>query len=82
VDTRGLPETEPVELLDADAARRLLRAERFDASAAQLELIERNLAVHLDGWLQPLALADPAVLALLAAPSTAAAGRPLSLATA
>ena len=66
IDTRGLG-NEPIQVLDADEARRLLTAERFEGDDHQLEMLEHRLAVHLDGWLQPLPIVDPSVLALLAA---------------
>lgn len=67
IDTRGLAGNKPIQVLDADEARRLLTAERFQDNDRQLEMLERRLAVHLDGWLQPLPIVDPSVLALLAA---------------
>lgn len=61
VDTRGLPGCRPVEVLGAREARRLIMSEPYDDSTEQRALIRRNLALHLDGYFVPLAVADQAI---------------------
>jgi ribosomal peptide maturation radical SAM protein 1 len=61
VDTRGLPGCRPVEFLSALEARRLIVSEPYDDSPEQRSLIQRNLALRLDGYLVPLAVADQSI---------------------
>jgi ribosomal peptide maturation radical SAM protein 1 len=61
VDTRGLPRSRPMESVSAQEARRLLVSEPYDDSAEQRALISRKLALHLDGYFVPLAVADESI---------------------
>ena len=61
VDTRGLPGCRPVEFLDAREARRLVVSEPYDDSPEQRSLIRRNLALRLDRYFVPLAVADQSI---------------------
>ena len=61
VDTRGLLGCRPVEVLGAREARRLIVSEPYDDSPEQRSLIRRNLALNLDGYFVPLAVADQAI---------------------
>ena len=61
VDTRGLPGGRPVEYLGAREARRLVVSEPYDDSPEQRVLIRRNLALRLDGYFIPLAVADQSI---------------------
>ena len=61
VDTRGLPGCLPVEVLGAREARRLIVSEPYDDSPEQRSLIRRNLALRLDGYFVPLAVADQSI---------------------
>ena len=63
VDTRGLLGSRPVEVVGAGEARRLIVSEPYDDSPEQRSLIRRNLALHLDGYFVPLAVADQTVFA-------------------
>jgi ribosomal peptide maturation radical SAM protein 1 len=65
IDTRGLSNAEPVELLDPIEASQLVTAGPYDNGAEQSSLIARKLAVVLDGWFVPLAVIDQTTLALL-----------------
>jgi len=61
VDTRGLPGCRPIEFLGAREARRLVVSEPYDDSPEQRSLISRNLALRLDGYFVPLAVADQSI---------------------
>jgi ribosomal peptide maturation radical SAM protein 1 len=61
VDTRGLPGSRPVESLSAHEARRLVVSVPYDDSPEQRSLISRNLALRLDGYFVPLAVADQSI---------------------
>jgi hypothetical protein len=61
VDTRGLPGCRPIESLSAHEARRLVVSEPYDDSQEQRSLIRRKLALHLDGYFVPLAVADQSI---------------------
>jgi len=61
VDTRGLPGCRPVEFLGAREARRLVVSAPYDDSPEQRSLISRNLALRLDGYFVPLAVADQSI---------------------
>jgi ribosomal peptide maturation radical SAM protein 1 len=61
VDTRGLPGSRSVEFLGAREARRLVVSEPYDDSPEQRSLIGRNLALRLDGYFVPLAVADQSI---------------------
>jgi hypothetical protein len=61
VDTRGLPGCRPFESLSAHEARRLVVSEPYDDSPEQRSLIRRNLALRLDGYFVPLAVADQSI---------------------
>jgi len=50
-----------MESVSAQEARRLLVSEPYDDSAEQRALISRKLALHLDGYFVPLAVADDSV---------------------
>jgi ribosomal peptide maturation radical SAM protein 1 len=65
VDTRGLPGCRPVEFLSAPDARRLVASEPYDDSPEQRSLIRRKLALRLDGYFVPLAVADQAIFTRL-----------------
>ena len=77
VDTRRLPGSRPVEFLGAREARRLIVSEPYDDSPEQRSLIRRNLALRLDGYFVPLAVADQSVFMRVneAAASTRPGGR-------
>jgi len=77
VDTRGLPGCEPIEFLGAREARQLIVSEPYDDSSEQRSLIRRNLALRLDGYFVPLAVADQSVFMRVneAAASTRPGGR-------
>jgi ribosomal peptide maturation radical SAM protein 1 len=62
VDTRGLPDTEDVRLLDRDEAASLLVARPAEGSDDEDAAVAAKLAVRLDGWFVPLAVAEPQVL--------------------
>ncbi len=62
LDTRGLPGTEEVRLLDRDEAAALLVARPADGRDGEDEAVAAKVAVRLDGWLVPLAVAEPQVL--------------------
>lgn len=62
VDTRGLPDTEDVRLLDRHEAAALLLARPAEGTEEESEAVAAKLAVHLDGWFVPLPVADPQVL--------------------
>jgi len=61
VDTRGLPGSRPMESVSAQEARRLLVSEPYDDSPEQRSLIQRKLALHLDGYFVPLVVADESI---------------------
>jgi ribosomal peptide maturation radical SAM protein 1 len=61
VDTRGLPGCRPFESLSAHEARRLVVSEPYDDSPEQRSFIRRNLALRLDGYFVPLAVADQSI---------------------
>jgi ribosomal peptide maturation radical SAM protein 1 len=61
VDTRGLPGCPPVEYLEARKARRLVVSEPYDDSSEQRSLIQRRLALRLDEYFVPLAIADESI---------------------
>ena len=61
MDTRGLPGCRPIEALSAREARRLVVSEPYDDSPEQRLLIRRNLAIRLDGYFVPLAVADQSI---------------------
>jgi ribosomal peptide maturation radical SAM protein 1 len=61
VDTRGLPGCQPMEFIGAREARRLVVSEPYDDSPEQRSLIGRNLALCLDGYFVPLAVADESI---------------------
>jgi hypothetical protein len=73
----GLPGCRPIELLSAREARRLVVSEPYDDSPEQRSFIRRNLALHLDGYFVPLAVADQPIFMRLneAAASTRAEPR-------
>ena len=62
IDTRGLPGTEEVELLDPETAAFLLAGRPYQGTGAEDEAVERRLAVVMDGWFLPLATAEPELL--------------------
>ena len=62
IDTRGLPGTEQVELLDRDAAFSLLTGRPYLGTDPELQALERKIAVVMDGWFLPLAVAEPGML--------------------
>ena len=66
----------PVEFLDAREARRLVVSEPYDDSPEQRSLIRRNLALRLDRYFVPLAVADQSIFMRLneAAASTRPGG--------
>jgi ribosomal peptide maturation radical SAM protein 1 len=61
VDTRGLPGGRPIEFLGAPEARRLVVSAPYDDSPEQRSFIRRNLALRLDGYFVPLAVADQSI---------------------
>jgi ribosomal peptide maturation radical SAM protein 1 len=65
LDTRGLPGCPPVEYLDPRKAKRLVMSELYDDSPEQKALIQRKLALHLDDYFVPLAVADQSIFTRL-----------------
>jgi len=65
VDTRGLPETEPFELLDEEEASFLIAARPYNGGTHQRSLIDRKRALRIDDWFVPLAVIDQQTLELL-----------------
>lgn len=63
VDTRGIPGTEKVEVLDRDRAVAILNAHPYSGTKEEVWAIERRAAVVLDSWFVPLAVASPDLLA-------------------
>jgi ribosomal peptide maturation radical SAM protein 1 len=61
VDSRGLPDTQAMRPVSALEAHRLLVSEPFIGSRDQQEMIARKVAVHVDGYLVPLAAATDTV---------------------
>jgi len=61
IDTRGLPGCRPVEFVGAREASRLLVSEPYHDSSDQRSLIRRKLALRLDGYFVPLAVADQSI---------------------
>ena len=62
IDTRGLPGTPQVELLDRDTAALLLTGRQYLGTETELQALERKAAVVMDGWFLPLAVAEPGML--------------------
>jgi hypothetical protein len=84
VDTRGLPGCKPMESVSAQEARRLLVSEPYDDSLEHRSLVKRKLALRLDGYFVPLAVADESVFMRVndaAAVSMRAGREPLSSTT-
>jgi ribosomal peptide maturation radical SAM protein 1 len=67
LDTRGLPGTEAMDVLDPDEALRLTASAPFRDSPGQRSLIERKLALRLDDWFVPLTVVDGRTIAFLEA---------------
>lgn len=65
LDTRGLPGTEAMDVLDPGEALRLTASAPFRDSSWQRRLVERKLALHLDGWFVPLTVVDARTIAFL-----------------
>jgi ribosomal peptide maturation radical SAM protein 1 len=65
IDTRGLPDTEPFDILEAEDANRLIESQLFDGGPHQRSLISRKLALLLDDRFVPLPVIDQRSLALL-----------------
>jgi hypothetical protein len=65
VDTRRLPGTEEVQFLDEEEARVVLAGVPAARAAEVAWAIERHLLLEMDGWLTPLATADPQLLAAI-----------------
>jgi ribosomal peptide maturation radical SAM protein 1 len=61
-DTRGLPETEKAHILDRSEAALLLNAKPYTGSGQELWALQKKLAVIVDDWFVPLAVADPELL--------------------
>ncbi len=62
IDTRGLPGTTEVQLIDRATATLLLTGRPYLATEPEDLAVERRLAVVMDGWFLPLATADPEML--------------------
>ena len=83
IDTRGLPGTEEVELIDRDTAGLLLTGRSYLGTAEEDRAVERRLAVVMDGWFLPLATAEPELLlAFEAEPRTGQTSEPARRGTA
>lgn len=58
VDTRGLPGTDGFDVLPVEDAAMLAATQPYDGGPEQRSLIERKLALHLDGRFVPLTVID------------------------
>jgi ribosomal peptide maturation radical SAM protein 1 len=76
VDTRGLPGSRPIESLSAREARRLVVSAPYDDSPEQRSFIRRNLALRLDGYFVPLAVADQSIFMRLNEAAASTRGEP------
>ena len=62
IDTRGLPGTEEIRLLDRAEAAFLTAAHPFSGSDDERSALEAKLAVVTGGWFVPLPVAEPALM--------------------
>lgn len=69
VDTRQHTEKKRILVLSETEASALLAAKPYIASRAQLSAVEAKLAIVLDGWFVPLAVAEPKILVALEQPA-------------
>jgi len=72
MDTRGLEDTEMGQFLDEEQARTVLMGGPFDRQPLAQWAIERKLAVALDDWCVPLAVADVEIRRRFEAPAAKA----------
>jgi hypothetical protein len=62
IDTRGLPETEQVQFLTREQARVAITGCSRSQGGLAAWALERRLAAELDGFVAPLATAEPALI--------------------
>ncbi len=60
-DSRGLPGTEPEQVLDEEQARLAVAAMSYSETGGTRWALANKIAVHVDGWFVPLATAEPSL---------------------